>query len=82
MYQHFMITDVEHKLSKSLISLKNLIRKKSLSANPDKKKKTQWKNIYLYIHMYDFVKYTCMLLNIIPLEAYQKQEDFQDGVSF
>lgn len=39
MYQHFMITDVEHKLSKSLIPLKNLIRKKSLSANADKKKK-------------------------------------------
>lgn len=54
MYQHFMITDVENKLSKSLIPLKNLIRKKSLSANADKKKRHSGQ-IYTYT-------YTCMIL--------------------
>lgn len=51
MYQHFMITDVEHKLSKSLIPLKNLIRKKSLSANPDKKKDIVDKYILIHTHV-------------------------------
>lgn len=51
MYQHFMITDVENKLSKSLIPLKNLIRKKSLSANPDKKKDIVDKYILIHTHV-------------------------------
>lgn len=52
MYQHFMITDVENKLSKSLIPLKNLIRKKSLSANPDKKKDIVDKYILIHTHVW------------------------------